>query len=593
MDTKVEIKSNQINNRRRRRPRKQQARKQPIAPRELPKLAPKQQRKKFKAPNRNIIQMKQSDRGSYLNTVQQSMSCEAFNYLKTLMYPEEFTFRPPDSMNAPSSIYRSVQEFSLTVNLDNTVNSGRFSFACQPKLGGVQSLSEYQTLLVDTSAGWPADLSSPVSYASAVSQNADIRVDKNVPSLTFPGIGNYSAKAQQYAGDNVKYNLSSFPIYNAPNTNYNVPGVNYVIVPDQTLVYAGIDVNAHAPWNHIYDFPCGVYFVSSFVKNNTALSGTGGVGTGVLIYSKSRKEIVGIWVKLAGGNVVSSGYCNDPNTFIVTNSDHPALNTTAPQILSTLDFIVDLPDDYCIGFLTKTDTTLTTNNNVFTHFTISPSMSSNMVNAKNCGNVSKIRPIAMSVLTTMTASTGFSGGEIVSYAAPAGTLNSNYLEINNQNGAYQYWEQLAQNSRGQCTLDGKITKGAFTFYAPAGENDLLLRTPEESNMYDFPSIIVSGVYQNSNASLTGIVTIGRVRIVRVFEFMSNNTLFDTEKVIGSTSSFEQVLNSVQMVQQSMENPLHIKQISSFLKNVGRNVVKYAPYARKVIDVAEGIGSLML
>jgi len=257
-------------------------------------------------------------------------------------------------------------------------------------------------------------------------------------------------------------------------------------------------------------------------------------------------------------------------------------------LLPFFDAVLRVDDNCSFSLISACSATSSTNINYAVN--IAPTMNKNFNVASNCGNVTKIRPIAMSALFTCMLPPLSSGGNIVAFAAPGGTIQEYFYNTTSQ-GPYQEWGVLAQNNKGVNTLDGKLLDGCFAYYQPYDLNDLLLRTPTEANDYQYPGIVISG--QVSTSATNGYIEIGRLRVITLFEYTTNNPLFVAESQLGTSFQVERVMNFVTTLPHAMKNKSHIQQISEYIKRFASGAIKAIGYARKGLDVAEGIGKLML
>lgn len=522
------------------------------------------------------------------NVKESSFSITEQEYLKTLLYPDQYSSRPTDIVSQPTTLYRSVREFALTVNLDNTINSGRFSFAVQPKLGGTDLLNHYQTAIVDTTNGWPAtsQFSNHLSYQSS-NFGVDPRVDPNVPTLTYPPIGNISIGGYGYSGDQVHFNMLGEP-YVVPNSSFNVLP-NFVTMANDLLLPNGVTVYAHAPYNDGIWLPCGSYSISQYTENQGTFAGTLTYAAGFILTNKAGTNILGAWYRGTYGTY-AYGVVADPNVVFINHDHSGTIHNNNQGLINIVQFILNFVDDmvYIPIFLGPAQN----NSQIAFEITIAPAMITYHDTASNCGNVSKLRPIAMSCLVTNTSPDLIGGGNIVAYSSPPGVIAKDYFGSTAAMGSYQKWEDLARNNKGILTYDGKYKEGAYAFYQPYDTSDLLLRDPVTANDYDYPGIIVSGQF-SSGGSLTGIVEVGRIRVIILFEYITDNPVFEAESQYGSSYSIEKILTCVSTMPHAMENKIHLKTIAEYIKKAAKFTIDNAGKMHKAVNMASGIAKLLV
>lgn len=510
------------------------------------------------------------------------------SYLKTLLYPDQYSFRPTDIVSQPTTLYRSVREFALVVNMDNTINSGRFSLAVQPKLGGTDSLNHYQVAIVNNSIGWPT--STQFSQASTYVTNnlgVDPRVDPNVPTLTYPPIGNLALTSFGYSGDLVHFNMSgAFTVVS--QSQFGVMA-NFVTMPTDLTLPNTVEVYAHAPYNQGISLPCGSYAFSQYTENQGTFSGTLSYTAGFILTNKIGNIVLGAWYRGPSGNY-AYGLVNDPR-YVQINHDHSGQIHNGNQgLINIVQTVINFNDDmvYVPIFLGPIQNT----NQIAFEITIQPSMVQAQDVASDCGNISKLRPIAMSCLVTNTSPDLIGGGDIVAYSAPPGVIAKDYFQSSSTMGNYQKWEDLARNNKGILTHDGKFKEGAYLFYQPYDTNDLLLRDPLSANDYDYPGLIVSGQF-SSGSNATGLIEVGRIRIIILFEYITDNPVFEAESQYGSSYSIEKILTCVSTMPHAMENKIHLQTIANYIKKAAKFTIANAGKVHKAVNMASGIAKLLV
>jgi len=519
-------------------------------------------------------------RDTLLTTIQQSgFDTSSLSYMAALINPEIYSFRPPDALAQPTTLYRSVREFDLTVNFSGGSDDGKFSFAVKPILGGLDKPTHYQVGIVDTTNGWPQDFTSANTYLTT-NLSMDPRVDPNLDELCYPSIGFFAGQDSNIADVAVAGNYQSvwadqtIALYN----------IDFELVDLSAFTVSFTTGTPHNVENaRVYALQCGVYGFTCDFFNSTNLAAIG--NTYFCLYSIPRTPPYvadGIWecsTSATGGY----GEFTDPNVYFNVYSWPTNVQAVGQGPLGSFSGVFRADEDhyYGIGFDGPSGT------NKLAYATVFPTMIPQMASASNCGNVSKLRPIAQSAWVENILPDLYSGGNIVTYSAPPQVIDSSFYGTNSTTGPYQEWQNLARNNKGILTYQGPFKTGAYAWYQPYDQNDMLLRTPTDMETYPYGGLIVSGQVVAAQP-LTGNVTVGRIRIITLFEYLSDNTLFVAESCLGNTVAMESVLNFLSQQPHGYENPLHISKLGDLFKRGVKFVGDAVPY---VIKGAETVGKI--
>lgn len=508
------------------------------------------------APHEKALQEKMSMLGS--------MEEIRANFLKTALYPETHCDRMPDETTLPTVIYRSVRELSITANMDGTANAGRFSIAALPVLGNKNVVPEYQLGVVDNSTGWPQNFSLSSSYLSS-NNGDDPRIDPYLELLTnnVSGLLQIQHTANQtldptvYEGD--LFNPTSIPI-NTLDAVFSNPGGITGTVGSLSFTIN----NAHPVL-----LPAGTYNLNvENIMTPTAITGAGVV----LLCIGINKEGTPISAFRVGTGISFGTFGTMNANRLFYESELVSGIQIQLYVNASINFVAQEGVQYV--FAMQTTVASTNFNGVRSGYVIIPVEDDTLTKISDSGIIIKMRPIAQSALFTCTLPDINAGGNIVAYSAPAGDIQNYYYNTSSTVGPYQNWEVLARNNKGICTLDGMLKQGAYVFSQPWDKNDVLMRTPTESLSYPYQGVIISGQV-NPSVGLTGIVEIGRLRVVTVFEYTTDARIFTPMTCIGSTADLDFVLAYLSQCQHAMENPLHFKQISDFMKKgvkfIGDNI----------------------
>lgn len=536
-----------------------------------------------KKSNRQMLNEKSQRQMDSITTVETSKL--RMEYLKTALYPDEFGCRLPDELTQSTNLYRSLREFTLVANMDGTVNAGKFSFAVKPIIGDVRSPSSYQVGIVNNTTGWPTEFSLPGSYVSS-NLYSDPRIDPLINQLTGPPLGSYSQWTNFTAAVTPTANTLDGQIFTVDNVQQENLQVTQVAIPDFILTdgpLAGYNVqNLHG-----YTTSPGVYRVHPWCYINGTLSNT--MPLGLVIGFINTKTLASLgYYQLSYGATFGVGF-GLSNLSRVT--DWAAnLYSTSQSLFEDGLFDIDLPTDTAIYFALNISNNGVSN--VYAGFSCTATVSPSFSLISDYGTVVKLRPVACSALVTCTLPELTAGGNIVAYSAPSGDIDAYFYNTSSVMGPYQEWANLARNNKGLNTHDGNFKDGCYVWTQPWDKNDTLLRTPTESVSYPYQGIIVSGQV-NPTVQLSGLVEIGRIRIVIIYEFITDSRLFLGESCFGSTADLDWVLAYLGAQRHAMENPEHPSKLAAMVKSAARWVTKAVPAVQSGLRVASGIASLFI
>jgi len=205
-------------------------------------MMPKDPRNKFaveEVTNSMVVPRNEQDRVGRLLSAQHNDFVAS--YLATLINPKSHMSRVPDSYARPTALVRSISTYDIPVFIDGTVDSGRFSAAIQPTMGGISAPINFKVGLVKGNTTWPTDFSNSGNYTTTLN-GRDVRLDQFYGQLTQPYTGSCGADAVSISPNppfgaagafalGFGYNLS--PVYSVAG-NYSrftlSPGLYYLEV---------------------------------------------------------------------------------------------------------------------------------------------------------------------------------------------------------------------------------------------------------------------------------------------------------------------------------------------------------------------------
>jgi len=216
--------------------------------------------------------------------------------------------------------------------------------------------------------------------------------------------------------------------------------------------------------------------------------------------------------------------------------------------------------------------------------TVVPTAMNGIPGWEDGGAISLVRPVAMTMLFTPALSALTNGGMVAAALVPGGTCRNNWYDnvSNDSVGQLQDWEKI--DALKSDKYSGEIKHGAWVRYKPTSGLDIQYFTPEDSLNYHYPCGIIAGVVSNQGNSLTGTVFIGRLRVVTVYEFQTNVSLWETRSHPGTTALYEAALKVMALEPTAFENGKHLDAIKSFLARVGRAASAVGQFAYDNRDV---------
>jgi hypothetical protein len=460
----------------------------------------------------------------------------------------------PTQMNgmAPTATVDSTMSFDVSVNtLANPPPSGsvddvgRFGFVVQPTFGDSSDPLDYKVALVDTSAGWPADLSLPTSYvrnsgSTSLTVDPQSRVMLQAPAMYYKGNGTSNVLTFGPLGDPALYNTSG-PTDDPWNDKFGAAPVVQIGANSDSVT-----------------LPPGQYQIAITVDypnaNNTSsssivcslVSGTASISTeaqGSISGDDSTYNVVFVVSVYKADATFRLAWNNFPNTvwiaaiFITTSWARPdQLNTPA-----TSGYPLD------------------------------------------GGPVRKYVPVAMSVLATFIGNEITTSGDIGCCQA-TGTVCETDVFTNVPR--VQAGNPLKIESLRSFPIhyDGKLKDGVYQIWTPESMNDMNLMTPTEARDYSFPCLIVSGKATGQLA--TASLPVLRVLIYTTYQFTSDVKCFDMRLHTGSVDLAERALRLALTFPRSSPNGPHWDNIRAFARKVGAGLLKGAKF---VADNQAAIG----
>lgn len=440
--------------------------------------------------------------------------------------------RLPDSYDRPTAVFRSINEYSAPVN--TLTGDGRFSLCAQPIIGDVSQPTHYQLAMVDTSVVTDfrnADWTAATSYASASLEGSDPRIDFNAPAVTSPTAGHW-AQNWVIATDPIDWNSLVAPVtaVSASPTNTNL----------QPLLWS----SPGGSGGNALQLPPGNYSITLQVKMTpvTAAPPSGGIRLAMVQANGGVN-----WQPPAGRYPTLIDTFN-PTTAVTVGVSANASATFSISVGARNNlFMVMVVDSVSGNSYTNAGVTASNIN-------VSNAYFNGALPYTGSGLVEEIRPVAMSCMVSYFGPTLTDGGVIAGAFVPSDAVQSNFFGNNSNNpGQLQFAESVMKLDR---SYNGRLSEGCRVIWVPYSPGDTDFRSVTDMNDYDWPAIVISGVYMPGTAPSVASNFTLRVELCVAFEVVSKATIFDLQTKPGSASTIDMVNNLIKPEQLARSNGSH-------------------------------------
>jgi len=447
-------------------------------------------------------------------------------YLKCLVSPESIQANIPDSSVVKRALLYSRQEYPVAAD---TSTGGRFSVCVQPKLGTTSANpTQYKLALTKPTLGnWDTE---SINWAD--------------PATYVQTLDNDWVSADQYA-----QLMTASPVFN-------------------TVIFGG-----------------GTFSAVNCLGTNPAIQATSSTPT-----VGSLSTVTPGSVNMPAGSfemsIRSTGVTiSEPPNITTIPSSGPVVTqidfvTSADGSLAYRNFIVTSLTPFVADFgataASITDTTLT----------ISPSWTGSQTQAFiDGGAITKLRPVAQSVLYSSALPELTDGGFVGVSRLPGGVANQNFFTqaSGDSAGQMQFMEKVCRTPIGKRYPHHN---GCYVWWAPEGPNDIEWKTPSDSLGQSYPSMIISG--QCTGDPNPGIKTVGALIVTTVWEFTTANTMWEQHYVAGSAMIMDTARHAFMGLPAVMENPQHESWIRRVYDQVAPVFKAAAPYLVPLLKAGVGL-----
>lgn len=441
------------------------------------------------------------------------------------MNPATVQCQVPDSDFRDSAIVTSTMVVDLEVDMTATSGGvpGQFAFLVQPKLGNFGDPHKYKLAYVDPTKMSQGDQSAndytstgPYKITDTVAQT-DLRIDPTFYELTQGPPG-----SARFTGGSASA-IPAHPFGSTANMVATAASANLGIKYDGS--------SATGTWQ----FPQGSFLVYAQVTCPAAITAFNFNGSS----TATPLEFFGNGLGVYG---------------VLWRIDVPS-----PQ-LNQFSFTVTT------AALTVTSSTLTVVTTVFDDAAVN----------SGSGAIASYRSAAMSVTVTPTVTAFDKGGQMAAALLPNCDANKRFFTNTppGPEGSLRSFEAVSMlaNKKGIRNFE----EGLFAWWTQLSSDDYKYQDPTDMDLYEPPTIVVAGRWQPSvGSSPTGKYVIGKITIVYVLEFLTEDQSFRTNPSPGSQAIIDAVHafyisgNDGLPFEQVLGNPEHIswwRRVIGFLKS---------------------------
>jgi len=145
--------------------------------------------------------------------------------------------------------------------------------------------------------------------------------------------------------------------------------------------------------------------------------------------------------------------------------------------------------------------------------------------------------------------------------------------------------EILKNTGGEGAAEFSLKKGIYGFHKPANEHALVETALSRSNQFGVVDTVYPLVEQDGwlviGASTVSTGTTfpggdGYITACWAVEFESTDPWYGAVVPSGARNSFEEAIEAIKRMPQWHENPMHFKDITKFLGNIGRTGLRLAP-----------------
>lgn len=481
-------------------------------------------------------------------------------YLLTLINPNNYKSRYPDSYPKPTAIFRSIAEYSVPVNYNSTANQGLFSLCVQPKFGGIASPLQYQLAMATVGVNtWDANIWSSASSYQGASLSGDCRLDPNYYLMQgalagqFCGLFAFNG-VTAYPGASGTFNSVGYNIFNQGIVTLNPPPFG----PQPTFPGNPAFGSGEITWDWI-SFPKGTWRVT--ITCTCVVSAFAINQPWKLVFN----QISGIASLQVVYNTASFENTNTNNDVIVVSADLIVSCTASNGAILQVDLETQTGAGVNFNEFVNNATSMSTN------LDISPVL----LTASSAGFIERMRPVAQTTLVTYMGPDLVDGGQISMAYVDPDYVASNYFSSSPLLGNGQSYDAL---STIPTAYNGPLKTGAYGWWSPSKEDDMDFLTISEMAAYSYPAIICSGSF-TPVTSLTGGAPLGliRVRVCTSYEFWTSSTAWDTEICAGSQAIIDEANHMLSQQPHCMPNGKHLQ----WLREVAKGAAQFVQNNQKL------------
>lgn len=512
----------------------------------------------------------------------------AISWSKSLVDPQSYPSRIPDSVLVPTALYVSKQTFNVTA--DTSKMNGRFTWIAQGILGqdGTQP-ALFQNAVMDTSVNTSFDSPDAFYRYSEGSNGVNLRVDVNAPYLVGASPDQNTWQGYQQADSLTTTPTTAWP--NAPRTTSGRNNAGYKHSTSGTSIVTGLPVQTGGDWlipdgthyhslvfsptsvvdqnsSTFYNFnenTCHKYFTN--VGGTTTLTNA---DTSISIIVNSYSSVTRSVTQRAMMQVIVRPRAAGSPSYEIIDANSPLLEYYSGNLNSCTGAGSSISNDYSNSIVINFFTNWSNGDDDFyflslpvflpkmqtaTLFQYQWNSTRSIVDntpAANDGLASSLRLTSMSALFHCTLPPIDAGGNISGSLMYGGIQR----QVFSPTGAdFTSFGSVTSQNLLRRELHGNLLQGCYVYWVPTQISDIALRKPSINNYNNIPFIVITGNVANNQ---TGTQIIGQITLYRIFEYPTQSTLIDVKPQIGSDQTYQCVQAALAESPVAFENPKHVE-----------------------------------
>lgn len=489
--------------------------------------------------------------------------------------------RWPDDSGLPTALYCSTREFIVqaSVGTDLGANSGKFTICTQPKLGVIVGASGLTTdfsnwnVLFANGDVWPSQVAgavqvTPITYSNMYDTfiNGDTAsADPELDHLIGDQVG-YARFASVLTGETHPIPFGDGVVASNTNTILNARGAPQYSITNQAAIPT-------SSWQ----VPVGIWSLTlTFITTGAvgAFNPTGTAQFGAQFAAGSTN------VAVAMTNQLTSNFTGGAYSGIITcwllNVNDPKTATLWTPLLNVSTFQAANVSEVTATWIPTVNAETTT---TFANWPYLPA-----------GRLlENVRPVAHSLLFTCELSSLDNAGDIAALSFGPEVLQNQYLVDKPEEPGPMQESATLGNYQG--AYEGKVAKGAYTYWVHADETQLEFKSYKDANATDYGGTCISGIVK-PNTIPTGATTIniGRAIATTIYEFETTSRIPETRSSQTTVMALNIVKEMTKGQPMATQNDIH-EWFTNQVAKGNKLAQRILPYIKAGLQIAEVAGAV--